>query len=354
MAVCLLLLGLGSQAHQAGGSVALAQETTPVASSTDLFAIDTDFDGCSDGEELGNKSRKGGRRDPNNPLDFFDVNFDRKVTVKDAMEVRARYGAERGDTNYDLAYDRAQMGDDPWELGPGDGMIDRADINAVLTQLGDKCKGAPIKSFESVCAEEQSQAQSEGFDDFSCSTAPLPTPESPDPNKVPRVGKQRDVQVSRLPDNTVVVDKLDQEVTVDASTAQPLRGEMMAMAAVPPSCVNAVCWASVSRKIELKHLFGLGPNCAWLSFKQRYSVYYPYRALVDVPKPTVSSGAWAPCAQSSRDSWLDKSGMPYSATSGADIHWKVGIPSPWGTVGFREFNPVIHLWFNGSYEARWI
>lgn len=315
----------------------------------DLNLVDTDFDGCTDAEELGNKSRKGGMRDPNNPLDFFDVNFDRKVNLKDAKEVAARFGAKKGDADYDLAYDRAVMGTDPWDLGPGDGIINRADVNAVLVQLGDRCNGVPVKSFEAVCSELQTEAKDEGFDEFTCSSEPLPAPDNS-----PEIGRKRTVQLSRLPNQTVVVDKLDQEVTVSEAAVAASSNVLTAAVYIPSSCYTTVCSASVTRKIELKHLFGYGPNCAWIKFVQKWDVYYPYRAITSVGSPNVSSGAWAPCAQDSRKEWIIKDGMPFYAESGASIHWKVGIPSPWGTLGFREFNPWIGLLFRGDYTATWL
>lgn len=330
-------------------STTFAQEDPPtVTSSVDLTVIDTDFDGCTDAEELGTKPRKGGMRDPNNPFDFFDVNFDRKVTREDAKEVAARYGAKRGDARYDLAYDRAQMGADPWDLGPGDGVINRADVNAVLIQLGDRCSGVPVKSFAAVCSELQTEARSEGFNEFSCSTDPLPAPSSS-----PEVGRKRTTQVSRLSNQTVVVDKLDEEVQISQTVQAMSSQALTAAAAIPASCYTAVCSASVTRKIELKHLFGFGPNCAWINFVQKWDVYYPYRAITSVGSPRVTSGATAPCAQDSRSVWLHREGMPFYADSGTTIHWKVGIPSPWGTLGFREFNPWIGLLFRGDYSAQW-
>jgi alpha-tubulin suppressor-like RCC1 family protein len=142
---------------------------TPTPTATD--APDSDSDGCSDAQEGGPNAPQGGRRDPNNPWDFFDVpsgtglTRDRAVSAADIAAVVARFGsndATPGDfdrdsdphttpnpamsppgarQNYHPAYDRGgpMPGGDVWDLLPPDGSIAAGDIAAAVAQFGHSC-----------------------------------------------------------------------------------------------------------------------------------------------------------------------------------------------------------------------
>ncbi|MEX1254222.1 MAG: flexitail domain-containing putative surface protein [Dehalococcoidia bacterium] len=119
---------------------------------------DSDGDGCSDAQELGLDATEGGRRDPNNLWDFFDVPTgappparDRAVTAGDIAGVVARFGAtgKPGDPlsppppapAYHSAYERGGIlpGGEPWDLQPADGSITAGDIAASVAQFGHSC-----------------------------------------------------------------------------------------------------------------------------------------------------------------------------------------------------------------------
>ena len=106
--------------------------------------MDTDGDGCSDAEELGDNPALGGDRDPNNGWDFFDTPvLDKKVTAGDIFQVVAHFGATDGGASggYDTAYDRTTVGPNRWNLGPPDGKITAQDIFLVTAQFGHTCQG---------------------------------------------------------------------------------------------------------------------------------------------------------------------------------------------------------------------
>lgn len=105
---------------------------------------DTDGDGCGDDEELGTDAGLGGRRNPLNPWDFYDVNGDGVINLlDDVYAVVAGFGTAAG-ANYLAQADRSPPppGVEPWNLGPPDGTINVADdIVAVVTQFGHRCAG---------------------------------------------------------------------------------------------------------------------------------------------------------------------------------------------------------------------
>jgi hypothetical protein len=111
---------------------------------------DTDGDGCSDEQELGPNELLGGRRNPQNPYDFYDVNGDLVVTVAaDVLSVGRAYGSSSG-PYYSPTLDRrlppsAQQEPDPtkrepWDMGPPDGHISvPIDVLGVAKQFGHSC-----------------------------------------------------------------------------------------------------------------------------------------------------------------------------------------------------------------------
>ncbi len=106
---------------------------------------DSDGDGCANVEEFGSDAGVGGRRNPLNPWDFYDVNGDGIVNVfGDILPVANAFGPSTG-PNYDPSLDRSPPppGADPWDLGPPDGTITIDDILAVAAQFGHSCAGPP-------------------------------------------------------------------------------------------------------------------------------------------------------------------------------------------------------------------
>ena len=122
--------------------------------------VDTDGDGCSDSEELLTSEMFGGRRNPTNRWDFFDVNGDKVVNIpNDILAVASAFGP--GDPgspvyneNYSPARDRSpgpapnKPNDpdhtEPWDLGPPDGTVNvPTDILGVARQFGHTCAAAP-------------------------------------------------------------------------------------------------------------------------------------------------------------------------------------------------------------------
>lgn len=112
---------------------------------------DTDEDGCADGEELGTEPAQGGRRDPQNRYDFFDVPLppgsgrrDRIVSIGDIIGIVIKFGTqEAGSPNvhnqsYDQEFDRTR-GQQVWQTGPPDGVISVVDIYLAIQQFGHSC-----------------------------------------------------------------------------------------------------------------------------------------------------------------------------------------------------------------------
>ena len=94
-----------------------------------------------DAVERGTDEKKGGRRDPLNRWDFYDVNGDGKVDSRDALAVTDALGTKVGNGKYDPALDRSApaKGAPAWEAGPPDGVIDATDFFLVTAQLGTSC-----------------------------------------------------------------------------------------------------------------------------------------------------------------------------------------------------------------------
>ena len=138
-----------------GATAVPAGTTEPTDTSTPVPTpappgIDSDGDGCSDERELGDDERMGGRRDPNNPYDFYDVNGDGVITIiGDVLAVAGAFGPATS-PEYDPALDRSPPPSaldepdpskrEPWDLGPPDGAISiPTDLLAILRQYGHRC-----------------------------------------------------------------------------------------------------------------------------------------------------------------------------------------------------------------------
>jgi len=107
---------------------------------------DSDGDGCTDGEELGDNPGTGGMRNPLDPYDFYDVNGDGAVNLLDDVFAVASAFGPAGGPNYATSLDRSPPppGVDPWHLGPPDGVITlNDDILNVVLQFGHHCAGPP-------------------------------------------------------------------------------------------------------------------------------------------------------------------------------------------------------------------
>jgi len=113
--------------------------------------VDTDGDGCSDGEELGAVEMFGGRRDPMNPYDFYDIDGNGLIDLFiDIFGVAGIFGADAdalppGEPDGYLAgYDRGPPYANNWNLTGPDGLIDLFnDIFGVAFQFGHDCTAPP-------------------------------------------------------------------------------------------------------------------------------------------------------------------------------------------------------------------
>jgi len=115
---------------------------------------DTDKDNCSDGDEMGSDEVAGGRRDPTNHWDFYDVNGDQTIDLfTDIFGVAFAFGPSGG-PRYDPSLDRTGPPDpakepdpskrEPWDLGPPDGTVDLFhDIFGAAYQFGHACEELP-------------------------------------------------------------------------------------------------------------------------------------------------------------------------------------------------------------------
>lgn len=121
-------------------------DTTP-----DPYDPDNDNDGCADEAELQTaigSEITGGRRDPNNPWDFYDTDGDQVVDLDDIFDVAFAFGLEtgsRGGGPYDERFDRSgpAPGADSWGMRAPDGSIDLfTDILGVAAQFGHNCQAA--------------------------------------------------------------------------------------------------------------------------------------------------------------------------------------------------------------------
>ena len=132
--------------------------------------VDTDQDGCADGEEAGTSATFGGQRDPTSFWDFLDVpagtppERDQRVNIIDIAAIVLRFGTVSDPpptkqdalnealltlppdmTSYHAAFDRGGPipGEDLWDLLGPDGAINIIDIGAVIIQFGHTCSAPP-------------------------------------------------------------------------------------------------------------------------------------------------------------------------------------------------------------------
>ena len=140
--------GLSDGAELAGVTGAKAALGTFM---TDPLNADTDGDGCTDGAEVGADETRGGRRDPLNRYDFYDVNGDAQVDVlNDLLPVILAYLQGPLDfggpgPNYTTAKDRgALVGANSWNRAGPDGHIDVLnDLLPMIFQFGHDCRIFP-------------------------------------------------------------------------------------------------------------------------------------------------------------------------------------------------------------------
>jgi hypothetical protein len=104
-------------------------------------AVDSDGDGCSDTEERGTNIALGGRRDPANRWDFYDVDGSKRIDLADVNGVRARFNVNSPTQPQDRPFDRS-TGAQQWAPGPPDNVINGMDVGLVRASFGHDCSGA--------------------------------------------------------------------------------------------------------------------------------------------------------------------------------------------------------------------
>ncbi|MCH7698465.1 MAG: metallophosphoesterase [Chloroflexi bacterium] len=103
---------------------------------------DTDGDGCSDQRENTTDETIGGRRDFENPWDFYDTNGDGIIDLSnDIFFVIQHYAPTGTEPEYDVAFDRGpSTGPNAWNMTAPDGVIDLTnDILGVIVQYLHDC-----------------------------------------------------------------------------------------------------------------------------------------------------------------------------------------------------------------------
>jgi CSLREA domain-containing protein len=107
------------------------------------LTVHGDPDGCPDAQELAHDIPHGGRRNPVDRWDFFDVNSDRSADVQDALLILAKFGEAPGTQDYDPLFDREVRDQSrPWITSPSTGAaasIDLLDVLNNLRQFGHSC-----------------------------------------------------------------------------------------------------------------------------------------------------------------------------------------------------------------------
>ena len=115
---------------------------------TDPGNPDTDGDGCLDGREVGPNEFLGGRRDPLNPYDFYDVAGagggppDGIIDLANDILSVIQHFSPTGAAPYDVLFDRgASSGPNPWNMTTPDGVIDLAnDILGAIQSFNHSCQ----------------------------------------------------------------------------------------------------------------------------------------------------------------------------------------------------------------------
>ena len=82
----------------------------------------------------------GGRRDPANQWDFYDVNGSGKIDAVDINNVRARFNGSGPTPPEDEPYDRS-AGAEAWAPNGPDGQINAVDIGIVRASFNHECQG---------------------------------------------------------------------------------------------------------------------------------------------------------------------------------------------------------------------
>ena len=128
-------------------------EIKPVLASAVIICLepdlDSDNDGCTNGQELGPDETLGGQRNPMNRGDFYDVLGggggppDGIIDLSnDIFGVIIHYAPTGTEPEYDVVFDRGpQIGPNVWNMGPPDGVIDLTnDILGVIQQYLHDCR----------------------------------------------------------------------------------------------------------------------------------------------------------------------------------------------------------------------
>lgn len=109
---------------------------------------DSDGDGCTNTAELQadvGSEFSGGRRDPDNPWDYFNPTGDRRNRVDDILMVLNHYYLREGQPGYDDKYDRTFLGPNDWNVGPPSGQILVDDILHAVHQYFHDCGTGVVK-----------------------------------------------------------------------------------------------------------------------------------------------------------------------------------------------------------------
>ena len=110
---------------------------------------DCDLDGCTNAQELGDDEQLGGRRQIDNPYDFYDVfgggqtlPKDRLIDLPNDILAVIQHFSPSGAPPYDVRFDRGpSAGPNVWNMTAPDGVIDLAnDILGVILQFSHNCQ----------------------------------------------------------------------------------------------------------------------------------------------------------------------------------------------------------------------
>jgi hypothetical protein len=137
---CVLLIG-AALSTVAGASIEVTRRSACVVLAVDPGTIDTDLDGCSDAEEMGDNPLLGGRRDPAFYWDFFDVTHDQRIDASDVLFVLGEFGDDGQSLETDLLDRKIGDNNEPWRSVAANNGIDLEDALASLAGFGHDCSG---------------------------------------------------------------------------------------------------------------------------------------------------------------------------------------------------------------------